>query len=365
MAQDICTACGQEEPTKKGSKKGNGKKDQPIDWICCDRCLKWFHAVCIRATNLPLQEITNYWYFCQKCTIIGTLIPKHTPPTTAPASKELTKIDETITDLSEKLRRLQVDLEASQSTWRKQLDKLRNQVLSSGQLHNRQLAQRDLVNCLETKLEVIESGAKLASTCLQGVNKYRIAINKIPYRAGENVKNIVKGVLGFLGIAEPEASVTDCFRIPVKPSKWSDRSISPTIIVIFSQKEAKEEVLKLYFENYRKAKLSSLQSGPALEYRFTLNEVLSIQSFRIRNLALRLKQQKLVESFFVRNDSVSVRLPGQKKYVPISDSNQLLQLTAKEVCKLSSADESSIFFDAESSIIPGQTQNNQDHGDQQ
>lgn len=349
MAKDICTACGQEEPTKKAGKKGNRRKDQTIGWICCDSCCKWFHTVCVRASNLPLQEIDNYWYFCEKCTVLGTLVLKPAPASPAPAVNcDLAKVNETICELTEKLNKLQIELEAGRSACKRQLDKFKNQIHSSDLLYERQTAQRDLANTLGAKLEVIESGAKLASTCLQNVNQNRIAINKIPYRSGENVKELVRGVLISLGIREPESYVTDCFRIPVKPSKWSDRSISPTIIVVFSHKEAKAKVLELYFGNYQQAKLSKLQGGPALEYRFTLNEVLSIQSFRIRNLALRLKHKKLIDSVFVRNDSVSVRLPQQKKYIPISDSNHLLRLTreATEIQEPVSADESSIFFDA-------------------
>ncbi|EAT42241.1 AAEL006198-PA [Aedes aegypti] len=54
--------------------------------------------------------------------------------------------------------------------------------------------------------------------------------------------------------------------------------------------------------------------------------MLSIQAFRIRNLALRLKQKKTIQSIFIRNDKVSVRLPGQKRYDPVGDCNKLLRL---------------------------------------
>lgn len=133
---------------------------------------------------------------------------------------------------------------------------------------------------------------------------------------------------------------------------------------MFRQKEAKEKVLKLYFGSHKLAKLAVLHSGLALEYRFTLNEVLSIQSFRIRNLALRLKQRKLIDSVFIRNDSVSVRLPNQKRYTPISDINQLLQLTATAIGGHTSADESSIFFDAISADSLDSSHLNQQINDQ-
>lgn len=343
MAKDICSSCGQEEPTK--GRKGK-KKNQPVSWICCDSCCKWFHTICIRASNLPLEEIVNYWYFCEKCTILGTLIQKQLVASPSATSNDIAKVNDTISELSEKLTKLQTELEASRKAWKKQTDNLRNQLQSSDQIRERHSVQRELVESLETKLDVIQSGAKLANTCLQTVNQNRIAINKIPYRAGENVKDLVRAVLNFLGISDSESHIVDCFRIPAKPSKWSDRSISPTIIVVFSNRDVKDRLLKTYFDNHKRAKLSTLQTGLDLEYRFTLNEVLSVQSFRIRNLALRLKQRQLVESVYVRNDSVSVRLPHQKRYTPITDTTQLLQLTSKEAREHTAADESSIFFDA-------------------
>lgn len=138
--------------------------------------------------------------------------------------------------------------------------------------------------------------------------------------------------------------VTQCFRIEVKPSKWSDRSITPTIVAVFYNRDARDRVLRRYFERHKDAKLCRLRNVPALEYRFTINEMLSVPAFRIRNLALRLKQKKLVQSVFVRNDHVSVLIPGQTRYTAVASVNHLLELTKRD-----SADESSVFFDALSS----------------
>lgn len=348
MAKDICETCGQEEP-KSGVKKRGKKKDQTVGWISCDGCKKWFHTVCVRISNLLLQEIDNHWYFCEKCTILGTLIQKQTPalpPCTNPSSCDLTKVTSTISELSEKLAKLQAELEGCRLTCRRSTDKLRSQLLSLDQIHDRNSAQHKLVSSIEKKIEVIESGARLANTCVRSVNDFRIAINKIPFREGENVKILVQSALISLGVEEADAPVASCFRVPPRASKWSDRSVSPTIIVVFNSKEAKDKVLKQYFENFTRATLSSLRTGLALEYRFTVNEVLSVPTFKIRNLALRLKHRKLIASVFVRNDSVSVRLPNQKRYISITSCDQLVELTNPIGDDIATADESSIFFDA-------------------
>lgn len=49
--------------------------------------------------------------------------------------------------------------------------------------------------------------------------------------------------------------------------------------------------------------------------------------FRIRNLALRMKHRKLIQSVFVRNGSVSVRLPNQPRYTEVKDVDHLIELT--------------------------------------
>lgn len=118
MAKDLCETCGLEEPARKGGKKGR-KKVQSVGWICCDSCYKWFHTVCIRASNIPLQDIVNYWYFCEKCSILGTLVQKQTPPSSDAANCDIAKINDTICELSSKLERLQIELETGHSTCKK------------------------------------------------------------------------------------------------------------------------------------------------------------------------------------------------------------------------------------------------------
>lgn len=145
-----------------------------------------------------------------------------------------------------------------------------------------------------------------------------------------------------VGIPHVKSNVLNCFRLPVKPSKWTDRTLTPTIIVIFDSREAKDIVLRHYFEKHKHATLRNLKSDLPLEYRFTANEVLSIDVFRTRNLALRLKLRGLLQSVYVRNNTVSVRIAGQKRYVRVESTDHLLQLTGT----LPQPDESSVFFDA-------------------
>lgn len=80
---------------------------------------------------------------------------------------------------------------------------------------------------------------------------------------------------------------------------------------------------------------------------FLLSAILSLSSFRTRNLALRMKQKKLVLSVFVRHDSVSVLLPGSQRYTPVKDFQHLLELVRLE----DRANDSSVFYDAESTQI--------------
>lgn len=182
---------------------------------------------------------------------------------------------------------------------------------------------------------------------MQAVNSFRIAVNKIPFQESEDVRAIVSDVLHLLDCSNEISHLVNCFRLPVKPSKWSDREITPTIIIVFDEAGSRQHVLKNYFQNHWNAKLCNLRNGPALEYRFTMNEVLSMRAFRTRNYALRLKQQKLLKSVFIRNDRVSVLFPGQKRYVSIDDCNHLRELVEHKP----GAEDSSVFFDAKSSDI--------------
>ncbi|XP_058816180.1 uncharacterized protein LOC131679467 [Topomyia yanbarensis] len=78
MTEDICVACGQEEPPgKKKKKAGKQAKDAKggITWICCDSCLKWFRTRCVRISPTLLADIVNYTYHLEQCAVIGNLIP--------------------------------------------------------------------------------------------------------------------------------------------------------------------------------------------------------------------------------------------------------------------------------------------------
>lgn len=133
-------------------------------------------------------------------------------------------------------------------------------------------------------------------------------------------------MLLFLGLQSEMTHIKSCFRLPVKPSKWSDRELTPTIAVVFNNREARDRVIRKYYDSHENAKLCNLKNGPSLEYRFTINEALSINTFRIRNLAIRLKHKKLIQSVYVRNDSVSVLLTGHKRYMRVSSIEELLEM---------------------------------------
>lgn len=333
---DICTACNSANPPTVKTKKS--KKTTRIGWICCDQCSKWFHSVCVRISDLQLANIQSFQYFCENCCLRGVLIPKvGTDPAT---SDDIETVRQTICDLTSQISKLQKDIENIQLVSKKQIDHLRSKLDDCDRLESQAAARNLLLDRLGENLELIETGAKLASTCSNTVNACRLAVNKVPYSEGENVRAIVGSVFTFLGMDRLQNNVTSCFRLKVKPSKWADRAISPTIVVVFDNKASRDAVLRRYFEKHKDANLSKLRNVPPLEYRFTINEVLSLQTFRIRNLALRLKQQNLVKSVFIRNDSVSILLPNEKKYVPIGSVEQLIRLTG------SNPNNSSIFFDA-------------------
>lgn len=211
------------------------------------------------------------------------------------ASGDVSELKKVIQELSAELIKLRAELDAARETNKKQLDRLRNVVNSNTRS---EVTTTRLASDLSEKLEKIERGAQLANTCSQTINSCRLAINKIPFKVGENVRQLVADVLTLVGCSDEQASITDCFRVPAKPPKWSDRSLTPTIVAVFSSLEARQKVLRKYFERHKDAALRNLKHGPALDYRFTVNEVLSINTFRIRNHALRLKQRGAARSVF-------------------------------------------------------------------
>lgn len=338
--EEKCGLCGCADPPVKG-KARKVKQTKQVGWICCDGCSIWYHLCCVRISDALIDEIHNFSFFCESCAVRGSLIGKQSIPVAD--SDVMEQLKKTVQDLSAQLVKLQAELDTLRSTSKKQIDRIHCKVNSEEQRETKCQAQAALLGNIEEKLEIIEAGAKLANTCTQSANCCRLAINKIPFHEGESVRNIVESVFNFLDIKEAMSNVVSCFRLKVKPSKWSDRSISPAVVVIFHNREMRDKVLKLYFDRHKDAKLCHLKHAPALEYRFTMNEVLSVQSFRIRNLALRLKQRKIVKSVFVRNDSIAVLLPGEKRYTRVDSTNHLLELTES---MRSSHEDSSVFFDA-------------------
>lgn len=344
MKEDLCGTCNQAEPPT-GKKKKVGKRNksnvEEISWISCDACQKWFHTLCVRISDSLLSEVKNYVYLCERCSVIGSLIRV---PSDASCKSDLVEVQKRIDELTLQIKKLESEISTHQSNTKKQIDRFQNKIRSIDQAGDSPSSTR-LTEDMEQKIQIIESGAKLAKICSQSINCHRISINKVPHREGENTRSIVESFLSFLGIRNLMSHVTSCFRLPVKPSKWTDRSLTPTIVVVFSSAEVRSEVLKKYFQLHKEAKLCNLEKGLPLQYRFTVNEMLSVKSFRVRNLALRMKQKKLIQSVYVRNDSISIRLPCQKKYIPIEDTGHLLKLMNASSC----TNESSIFYDAESS----------------
>lgn len=337
--KEICSACNSSEPPSKTKKR----KTKLVNWLDCDSCSRWFHSACMRIIDAQMETIASYEFFCDSCTIRGSLIPKLQiqPP---PHKEEIDRLSKIIQDLSSELSKLQAELNSSRATCKRQLDRIQSKLSSE----DRWEAARDrLSGNINEKLEAIDKGATLAKTCSRTVNSCRLAMNKIPYHEGEDVRDLVRNVLRLLDCDSEMSNVVNCFRLPVKASKWTDRSLTPTIMVIFSSAESRGVVLRKYFERHQTAKLCNLRGGPSLDYRFTLNEVMSINSFRIRNLALRLKQRKLVKSVFVRNDKVSVLLPGHRQYTMIDTLEKLLELEGGDP----DSEDTSIFFDATSADL--------------
>lgn len=338
-----CNICHRNSSPSKGRAK-KAKKAKKTDWIACDACDSWFHPVCVRINKEQMEKVDDLHFLCEKCCVRGCLFPKVTPTPTV--GGDLDALTKTIQELSSQIAKLQAELEAVKVSNKKQLDRFRNQLHSEDRVETQRAAQDRLVNNIGEKLDIIEKGAKLASTCSQSVNSFRLAVNKIPFKEGECVRSLVENVLALLDSQNESKHVTSCFRLPVKPSKWTDRTISPTIVVVFDNVEARQAVLRRYFNMHHEAKLCNLRGGPELDYRFTLNEMLSVNTFRLRNLALRLKQNKAVKSVFIRNDRVSVLLPGQKRYIPIETADQLCELTNV----LNVGDSSSVFFDCTANV---------------
>lgn len=359
MKDDICGVCnGGSPPSKSRSKK---KKAAQIKWICCDSCLMWFHAICVRITDAQMELASNFQYFCESCSIRGSLVPKSPAPaavtcdeavtlgnTVQELASQFSKLQADLKELVSQISKMQVELDAVKASSKKQLDRLQSKIHNAVHVSEQFDAQNRLVNNLGDKLKTIEIGAKLANNCSQAVNSCRLAINKLPFREGENVQALVEDILILLDSQNELPHVIRCFRLPVKPSKWADRSITPTVIVVFDNIESRQAILRKYFVRYKEAKLCNLKGGPCLDYRFTMNEVLSLNTFRIRNYALRLKNTKIVKSVFIKNDRVSVLLPGQKRYLPVESMDQLHELAGNVT---DTCESSSLFFDALSAEI--------------
>lgn len=257
----ICKECNRADPPLKGGKKSKkASKKQPVEWINCDRCSKWFHTTCVSINQTCMPEIHRYWYFCEQCTPKGNLILKFEPVNAVP-NNDLEHLKNLIQELNVKLQKLQDELASIQANTKKQMHRLQNQMQEMIRTEAKHVDSDKLLNNIEHKLEIIESGAKLAETCSQNVNGFRIAQNKIPFQQGENVQTIVERTLDILDMPEAKSHVANCFRLPYNASKWSDRSIFPTIVVVFDGNKIRQSVLQKYYERYNDFRLRSYVSS--------------------------------------------------------------------------------------------------------
>lgn len=161
---DTCGTCGRSDPPSKGGKKSKkANKKQTVEWIHCDGCSTWLHTVCANINQVFMPEIQKYWFFCEKCSPKGNLILKAAPNAAAP-NTDLSSLEKEIRDLTTKLQHLQEELNTIQANSKKQLHRLQNQVREISRAEARHVNNNKMLDGIEQKLEVIESGAKLAGT---------------------------------------------------------------------------------------------------------------------------------------------------------------------------------------------------------
>lgn len=184
MKEDVCGICKQDEPPKNPKQKGAKKKksNEDIGWIGCDSCNKWFHKLCVRIGPALLALANDYVNLCAGCSIVGSLLPRTSSSSTGKCEEIQMKIEELSSDLS----KIRSELQLLQSNIKKQLDRFRSKLLAVNHLDDRRESSNKLVENIEKKLELIETGAKLAGTCSNSVNCCRIAINKVPHHPNES-----------------------------------------------------------------------------------------------------------------------------------------------------------------------------------
>lgn len=111
--EDICSLCKSANPP--GVKKGRAmlKVKSKINWICCDRCSHWYHSLCVRINDSLMQDVANYTFYCETCTIRGTLIARTPLNTRATSNDEIEILRVKIEELTSQLIKLQTDLPAA------------------------------------------------------------------------------------------------------------------------------------------------------------------------------------------------------------------------------------------------------------
>lgn len=188
MSEEKCPVCNRCTPPIRG----RPKKKKNVNWIFCDSCSSCFHASCVRISDDLMEKAAEFQFLCEKCCVRGSLVPKVSGPIAACVDVDV--LMKTIQELGAQVTKLKEELDAVKATSKKQFDRLKNK------LHNADHSSGHGATCnIEGKLEIIEKGAKLASTCLQSVNSTRLAINKVPQQEGENVRSMVESVFHLLG----------------------------------------------------------------------------------------------------------------------------------------------------------------------
>lgn len=83
----------------------------------------------MRISDAQMESIANYEYFCDSCSVRGSLVPK-LQVQHPPHNEEIDKLAKLIQDLSSELCKLQAELNSSRATCKRQLDRIQNKLSS-------------------------------------------------------------------------------------------------------------------------------------------------------------------------------------------------------------------------------------------
>jgi sarcosine oxidase delta subunit len=290
---DFCFICKKED---------HGKGPDNIDWITCDGCEEWFHAVCAKVTFSAGTAAAPYT--CKDCTR---------------ANRHTAELKNFITEsISTSIAEVRKEFAEFQKWTKSEIDGLTNNMtLISTEVATQRVKIKSIAQgggtALSHRVSSIEDENQ-RKECLQIVT-----ISGVPVGCNTNDFESVIKIGNLVGVKLDRHDINRCWRARV-----GDRSKVPLLYCRFADLRPRN----LFFHACMKHKDVTLDkiSDNAPTTKVYINEMLSLSNFKVWLRAKHYVKFKKLSSVYSVDGRVSVKLPGDVRGRSVLTEDDLLKL---------------------------------------